>query len=511
MRALLLLILLLPLAAQSTPNPAVSGKWIADEAAMLSESDQSRLRSLLQRVHRRTDAQLVVLTVPQITGMGSRDYATKRFREWRLGSAEKNNGVLILLSRQERFIEIVTGTGLTQSLPAPALADIIRTRMTPALRDGEPADALANGIKDIAAQLAGFDRAAPIPVLPHAALALLGAALGIGCTQLLWRFRRRPLALPPSGRAPADSFYNGDSYRADSFRNDKPEKFFRIQSDRIPAGSESYPAHLLWGAVLGMALAAAGLAGVIVAALHPDLEPSFWLFSVVLGLLCPFAISAIAPVNTGDFDGMPIAAAVVAVIGGALAAGVSTQFLFSSYALALYIAPGAVFLVNLATGYFILRGFYGWTPERFTCESCGSPIRQLTAEETTAALPPWGPAAIKEKRAVFRGWRCAGKCTGEYLAHAATVASANCPNCHTPTRVESLIPGYRLFTCTLCNAVERFKFSGASADYSPTEAAPAAASNSDTYQHDQWRYRNDDSPRTPSGGSTDGDGASGTW
>jgi uncharacterized protein len=117
MRALLLLLTLWPLAAQTSSNPAVSGEWVADEAAMLSDADHSRLRALLQRIHRRTDAQVVVLTVPRITGMGSRDYATKRFNEWRLGSADKNDGVLVLLARQERFIEIVTGSGLTKSLP----------------------------------------------------------------------------------------------------------------------------------------------------------------------------------------------------------------------------------------------------------------------------------------------------------------------------------------------------------------------------------------------------------
>ncbi len=518
MRALLLLLTLWPLAAQTPPNPAVSGAWVADEAAMLSEPDQSRLRALLQRIHRRTDAQIVVLTVPQITGMGSRDYATKRFRDWRLGSAEKNDGVLLLLARQERAIEIVTGTGLTKSLPVPILADIIRVSMVPTLRDGQPADALAKGIKDIAAQLAGFSRTTPIPTPLLAALALLGAALGIAATMLLWRFRRRPLALPPSGRVPAVSYYEGDDYSLNRFRDDKPEKFYRFQGPRLSGDSDSYPPHLLWGAALGLALAAAGLAGLAVTAMHPDLEPSFWLLAIAIGLLCPLAAFALGPVNTGDFEAMPILAAIIAIVGGAIPAYAATKYLVSDYALATYLAPAAVALVNLATGYMIIRGFYGWTPERFACQSCGGAIRPLTAEETTAALPPWGKQAAQSALVRFRGWRCATKCPGEYIAFAAASKDAMCEKCKTPTRVQSTKGGFRVRTCQLCGAAERTKLpkSGSSsgggyyADSSSSYEAPAA-SNTDPYQNDQWQHRYDDPPSTPSGGSTDGDGASGNW
>ena len=520
MRALLFLFTIWPLAAQSSPNPAVSGEWVADDAAMLSDSDHSRLRALLQRIHRRTDAQVVVLTVPRITGMGSRDYATKRFNEWRLGSAEKNDGVLVLLARQERFIEIVTGTGLTKSLPPATLADIIRLRMVPTLRDGQPADALANGLKDIAAQLAGFPRSTPIPTTLLAALALVGAAAGIASTLLLWRFRKRPLLLPPTGRVPAVSYYEGDDYSLNRFRDDTPEKFYRFQGPRLSGDSDFYPPHLLWGAALGMALAAAGLAGLVVAAMHPDLEPSFWLLYIALGLLCPLAYFALGPINTGesDFTADLIGAAIIAAVGGAILAYAATRILFSDYALATYLAPAAVALVNLATGYMIIRGFYGWTPERFACETCRGPIRPLTAEETTAALPPWGKQAAQSALVRFRGWRCATKCAGEYIAFAAASKDAMCEKCKTPTRVQSTKGGYRVRTCQLCGAAERTKLpkpgsssgGGYYADGSSSYEAPAAASSSDSYQQDQWQ-RNDDSSSTSSGGSTDGDGASGNW
>lgn len=516
MRALLLFLAICPLAAQSSPNPAVTRTWIADEAAFFSDAETARLRALLLRIHRRTDAQVVVLTVPQITGMGSRDYATKRFNEWRLGSAAKNDGVLLLLARQERAIEIVTGSGLAKSLPATQLAGIIQTRMVPALRDGQPADALANGLKDIAAQLANFPRATPIPTTLLAALALLGAAAGIAATVLLWRFRKRPLLLPPTGREPAVSYYEGDDYSLNRFRDDKTETFYRYQGARPDGQADSYPAYLLWGAALGLALAAAGLAGLAVAAMHPDLEPSFWLLSIALGLLCPLAVIALGPVNTGEFAASSVVAALTVAVGGAIPAYAATQYLFSDYALATYLAPAAVALVNLATGYMIIRGFYGWIPERFACQTCRGPIRPLTPEETTAALPAWGKQAAQSSLVRFRGWRCAAKCPGEYIAFAAVSKDAMCAKCKTPTRVQSTKGGFRVRTCQLCGAAERTKLpkpgsgsgGGYYADSSSSYEAPAASN--DSYQHDQWQ-RYDDSPSTPSGGSTDGDGASGNW
>jgi hypothetical protein len=221
-------------------------------------------------------------------------------------------------------------------------------------------------------------------------------------------------------------------------------------------------------------------------------------------------------VNTGDFAASSVVAALTVAVGGAIPASAATKYLFSDYALATYLAPAAVALVNLATGYMIIRGFYGWTPQRFACQSCRGPIRPLTAEETTAALPPWGKQAAQSALVRFRGWRCATKCPGEYIAFAAASKDAMCEKCKTPTRVQSTKGGYRVRTCQLCGAAERTKLpkpgtSSGGAYYADSYEAPATASSSnDSYQQDQWQ-RYDDSPSTPSGGSTDGDGASGNW
>lgn len=92
-----------------------------------------------------------------------------------------------------------------------------------------------------------------------------------------------------------------------------------------------------------------------------------------------------------------------------------------------------------------------------------------------------------------------------------------CEKCKTPTRVQSTKGGFRVRTCQLCGAAERTKLpkpgagssGGYYADNSSSYEAPAASSSTDSYQQDQWQSSYDASPS--SGGSTDGDGASGNW
>ena len=137
LRCLVLLMLALPClsAADDTAIPYLSGR-VVDQAELLSTPARSRIANMLQAHERATGNQIAVLTINGIGGESIEDFAVQVFESWKLGSREKNNGVLIVVAPQEHRMRIEVGYGLEGTL-TDILADrIIRNLMTPRLREG---------------------------------------------------------------------------------------------------------------------------------------------------------------------------------------------------------------------------------------------------------------------------------------------------------------------------------------------------------------------------------------
>lgn len=94
------------------PEAPTEDIYVQDYASMLSgevKDDMLRMSRVLQE---RTSAELVVVTVPSMDGRPIEEYALNLFRQWGIGSAEQRNGVLLLVSQEEREARIEVGYGL---------------------------------------------------------------------------------------------------------------------------------------------------------------------------------------------------------------------------------------------------------------------------------------------------------------------------------------------------------------------------------------------------------------
>ena len=125
----------IPAAAQDTPVPYLSGR-VVDQAGILSVQARERLAAMLQAHERVTGNQIVVLTVPTLGGESVEDFAVRVFEDWKPGSRDKDNGMLILVVPQDRRVRIETGYGLEGTLPDSTASRIIRDLMTPRFREG---------------------------------------------------------------------------------------------------------------------------------------------------------------------------------------------------------------------------------------------------------------------------------------------------------------------------------------------------------------------------------------
>ena len=118
---LLLVLLILSLACTSVsaavPRPS-SQVYVTDLAGVLSDEQERSMSAATEALSKQAEgAQVVVLTVTDLDGQDPGQYATDIAREWGIGSKQKDNGVLILLSTGDRAIEIAVGEGLEGCLP----------------------------------------------------------------------------------------------------------------------------------------------------------------------------------------------------------------------------------------------------------------------------------------------------------------------------------------------------------------------------------------------------------
>jgi uncharacterized protein len=160
--ALLLVLFLLPALAAALDVPYLSGR-VVDEANMIPVDARQRIESRLAEVERQTGIQVAVLTIESLEGDPLEDYSVRVAQTWKLGQQGKDNGVLLLIAKQDRKMRIEVGYGaeplLTDLKSDRILDDIIR----PAFRNGDFAGGIEKGVGAIVTTLTGGELPAPAP------------------------------------------------------------------------------------------------------------------------------------------------------------------------------------------------------------------------------------------------------------------------------------------------------------------------------------------------------------
>lgn len=122
---------------------------------MLSASEEQRLSQELIAYDDSTSNQIVVATVPTLNGADPIDYAVSLGRQWGVGQQGKDNGVIMLIGRDDHTITIAVGYGLEGAIP-DALADRIRRNiMVPLFRQGRFYEGISAGVHALMQAAAG--------------------------------------------------------------------------------------------------------------------------------------------------------------------------------------------------------------------------------------------------------------------------------------------------------------------------------------------------------------------
>lgn len=130
--------------------PTLSGS-VVDAADFLSSATERQLAAALFEIKRQGGGtEIAVLTVNNLGGLSIEQASIQVVDEWKLGSEEKDNGVLLLCSREERRVRIEVGQGLEGVLTDAHAKRIIDETIVPLFRSGEMEQGVLAGVYQIA-------------------------------------------------------------------------------------------------------------------------------------------------------------------------------------------------------------------------------------------------------------------------------------------------------------------------------------------------------------------------
>jgi len=119
--------------------------YVTDQAKVLSNSERSRLETLLHDLEQKTTVQIAVVTLPSLEGGEINDFANRLFEHWGIGQKGKDNGILFLTAVQDRRLRIEVGYGLEGILPDSRVGRIRDNSILPLFRQGRLNDGLIQG------------------------------------------------------------------------------------------------------------------------------------------------------------------------------------------------------------------------------------------------------------------------------------------------------------------------------------------------------------------------------
>ena len=125
---------------------------VLDGADIIDEATEARLTQALDEFEERNQRQFVVATVPTLDGYDIADYGYQLGREWGLGDAENNDGIILLIAPNERKMRVEVGYGLEAIIPDGLAYEYVEG-MKPYFRDGDYSGGIEWGTNQIIQQL----------------------------------------------------------------------------------------------------------------------------------------------------------------------------------------------------------------------------------------------------------------------------------------------------------------------------------------------------------------------
>lgn len=115
------------------PNPP---RLVNDMADILSQEEEAALEQKLVNYNDTTSTQIAIVTLTSIGEYEVADYADRLGEQWGIGGKKNDNGILLLVAKNERKITLRTGYGMEHLVPDAKAKEITEFVIKPNFKQG---------------------------------------------------------------------------------------------------------------------------------------------------------------------------------------------------------------------------------------------------------------------------------------------------------------------------------------------------------------------------------------
>lgn len=141
-------LLLMAAGASALEAPAHDG-YVTDRADMISAATEQTLERTLAELDRTDSTQIAVLTIPSLEGENLEQFSMRVAETWKVGQKGTDNGVILLVSKNDRKIRIEVGYGLEGVLTDVMAGSIIDNVITPYFKTNDYNGGFTQGVNEI--------------------------------------------------------------------------------------------------------------------------------------------------------------------------------------------------------------------------------------------------------------------------------------------------------------------------------------------------------------------------
>jgi len=130
------------------PIPKLKSR-VTDVIELLSEQEKQLLEKKIINYEQNTGSQIVVLII-ETTGQETiEEYSIRVAEKWKIGTAENDDGIILLIAKNDRKLRIEVGYGFEDKVPDIAAKWIIDEQITPEFKKGDFVGGINNGVEQL--------------------------------------------------------------------------------------------------------------------------------------------------------------------------------------------------------------------------------------------------------------------------------------------------------------------------------------------------------------------------
>jgi uncharacterized protein len=171
-------------AAEPVPLPALSSR-VTDLTGTLDSTQRGRLEARLAAIDRSGRAQIAVLLLPTTQPEAIEQFGIRLAEAWKVGRKGADDGLIIIVAKDDRKMRIEVGYGLEGSIPDAIAKRVIAERMAPAFKQGDFFGGLFAAVEALDAAIGG-PASGSAPAVDAAGVVPAAVPDGVGGEQPDW-------------------------------------------------------------------------------------------------------------------------------------------------------------------------------------------------------------------------------------------------------------------------------------------------------------------------------------